>query len=92
MYNDQSRNPISALQCADMLRAPIEAWLASAFSPLPRAHYNTGISLGTYNRLVAQYNELLAEAETGILRLKLRAIELEIENIKLRAQIKSRNR
>ena len=91
VYTDASSNPIDAMQCVDALLGPIQRGLEN-FGPVPSYRYDTGVSLASYEQLLCQYNELLETADRGMLALRLRAVKLEIENRKLRAEIASRSR
>lgn len=85
MYSDQSRNPLTAMQGVDMLLSPMLH--ALEMHPPRSVRYDNGVSLETYNRLIEQYNELVAVSKSAILSLRLRAMELEVENLRLKAKV-----
>lgn len=91
MYHDASRNPVNALQAVDALLAPIQAGLAAAaFQPIPRFSYDTRVSLAAYERLQAQYNELLHAAEHHIRALKQDSARKSLEIARLRSELARR--
>lgn len=91
MYNDASRNPITAMQGVDLLLHPLQTALSN-LQPVPRYRYDTGVSLEAYNRLLDRYAELREASERALLSLRARAMELEIENLRLRAALLKRGR
>lgn len=91
MYQDASKNPITAVQGVDALLGPIQAALAGgAFRPAPQYHYDTGVSLQAYERLQAQYAELAAAAEHHIRSLQLKGARQALEITRLKAELASR--
>jgi hypothetical protein len=90
MYTDTSRNPITATQAVDALVHPLQRALTN-LQPLPRYRYKTGVSVDAYNRLLDRYAELAHVSERALLSLRSRAMELEIENLRLRAALLKRD-
>lgn len=91
MYSDASRNPATALQLVDAMLAPIQAGLdTAAFQPIPRFRYDTGVSLAAYDRLQAQYDELLEVAEHHIRSLKLESARKSLEIARLKLELARR--
>lgn len=92
MYNDASRNPVSALQCVDAILGPLQRGLeAGAFQPTPRHHYGASVRLENYEHLQARYRELAKTAELRIRRLRLESAKQALEIARLRAELAGRN-
>lgn len=88
MYQDESRNPLTAMQGVDALLGPLQAGLAvGAFHPVPRYRYDTSISLVAYERLQGRYNELADAAELHIRKLRLQCARQTLEIARLKAQL-----
>jgi hypothetical protein len=86
MYNDSSRNFMTAMQGVDMLLDPLLRGLSN-FRPVGRYQYQTGVSLGAYQRLVQRYNELAEVSQRAVIALRSRAVQLEAENARLREEL-----
>jgi hypothetical protein len=88
MYHDASRNPLTAMQMVDALLAPVQAGVAAGvFHPIPRFTYDTGVSLAVYERLQAQYDELLLSAEQHIRSLKHESTRKSLEIARLKLEL-----
>lgn len=91
MYTDASRNPITALQGVEMALRPIQEGLAGgAFHLAPRYHYDTTVSLVAYERLQAQYIELLAVSEAGMAEMARLVARQSHEIAQLKFQLRRR--
>lgn len=92
MYQDSSRNPITAREGVDVLLGALQAGLAGGvFRPVPRYHYNTSVGLEAYEHLLALYDEVAGAAELHIRKLKLQSARQAAEIARLKWELTRRN-
>lgn len=87
MYNDASRNPMTAIDGVGALLGALEQALLD-LPPATRYPYQTGVDVEAYRRLLEQYAELVESSGRALLSQRAGMLELEVENLKLRAALR----